>query len=447
MVCLQAHLSYASWRLRVFHELFRPNPSTRVAFSRVRAFSTPAAERPLSPEASTPNASPTDSVQETAPIDNAAEPTPQNERHPPRRPSELLPHSPLITHPKPGHARLHKPKRRPVAGESDIHLNPWAQALASPVRTCKLTGTRMPSALMTKWGFVKRSEEDENMYLVPVGVMKDKLSPRTTPGPNDPSNRNENKYKNLGQLTIRIVDRLPLLRTITEKYWKNRSKKSRKTAPLAKLIPYRWKHPVGPVTVEEEGQTVWREDMPDFALRMMREEVVRALKWASDTSHRLDRKVWTAFPDVKYAGVAISSITYEMKPFERMGCSAVLVLDRNGVKPSSTHGVLPKIPTTVFISHKRKRVPVFDLTVMFSEAELRELRAHHPRFDNMVLVFRPDSKPTVNAMLLLWKLKGLIYQDPVVEPPRIRHHKPPSIWRTRHILELLTQAEQLSPEK
>lgn len=80
-----------------------------------------------------------------------------------KMPSECLPSSPYQ------HVRFRRrPRKRQATGEAKQRLqdNPWAQWLASPVRRCQATATRLPRDLMVGWNFV-RNPKDEQVYLMP----------------------------------------------------------------------------------------------------------------------------------------------------------------------------------------------------------------------------------------------------------------------------------------
>ncbi|GLA09325.1 hypothetical protein AnigIFM60653_011404 [Aspergillus niger] len=433
MACLNSRISYASWRLRIFRQLFQPNGSPEVGY---RAISTNNGAREPRSAASA------DKTLKSTPTEAAASAASEDKKElgRPLRPSELLPQSPLLTNPRPGHDKLHKKKRRPDPNESDIHLNPWAQALASPLRACKVTGARVPRAFMSEWGFVQRPDVEDKLWLLPVGLMKDKLYPSSTNPPQkehtkDNDNDKIDTNKKTRHLTLRIVDRLPLLRTLTSTYWS--TKTNRKREPLAKLLPHRWKHPLGPVTSWEESQLSLREDTPTFTLKMMRRDVVQKLKAASDppnTQPEAKRRVWTVLPVSKYGRAYLARRTWSMEPFERMECCGVLVMNRRRGKPGRVTGLWPRMPEIVCISKEKKVAPVFDLTVMLGEEELEELREYCPRlFGKTAVVLRPDNKATVEAMLALWRLRGFVRSDGVLEPPKVKVRLR-SKWRSNYLL-------------
>lgn len=123
-----------------------------------------------------------------------------------------------------------------------------------------------------------------------------------------------------------------------------------------------------------------------------------------------------------------------MEPFERMECCGVLVNNRRRGKPGRVTGQWPRMPEIVCISKQKKVAPVFDLTVMLGEEELTELKEHCPGlFGKTAVVFRPDNKVTVEAMLALWRLRGFVRSDGVLEPPRMEVRLR-SKWRSNYLL-------------
>ncbi|KAL2835105.1 hypothetical protein BDW59DRAFT_3493 [Aspergillus cavernicola] len=402
---LHSRIPYAQWRLGVFRRLFIPSVSSDPAFLSRRVHSHgPDDVHENSNTAATsndkhqPNSSGNETSESTSTI----------------TPSSLLPQSPLLTNPKPGVALRHRKKRSPTTDDlSDLRKNPWAMALASPVRQCGVSGTRMPKALLTDWGMVEgpaspviSSQRDNSpnatdkakgtkLWLLPVSLIKGNLK-NPTQGQSDATRPH---------LQIRIIDRMPVLETLTK--WINNSRKSKYT-PLSRLIPFRWKPPFGPMTAVEESRLVWRRDMPEYVLRMMRLDVLKQLKSVSDTFKRQDvpNGVWRSI-DVQgppYAEKALIEGLGRMETFDRMECGVVLVLGEGTLDA----GAASNIPKLIMLPTLGSKVPAFNLTRLFSQAELEEIRAHDPRFQKFAVFLRPSSQLAIDAVLALWKLQGYI---------------------------------------
>ncbi|KAE8134216.1 hypothetical protein BDV38DRAFT_165577 [Aspergillus pseudotamarii] len=413
MECLHGRISYASWRLRVFQRLFLSSTELNGR----RTVSRRAIDYPTTPNGSQFQYSEYpkepgqhDDVESTA--TEAEEP----------RLSQTLPQSPLMKTVHPNLEKKHKKRAAKPEDLEDLRRNPWAMALASPPRMCSVTGTRIPRALLSDWGMLKRPGSD-GLWFMPVGLLKDEVAAAATKNKSRPVSYLD---KSIRHLVIRFVDRLPLLKklnsVLASHVYGTRS-------PVVRLFPYRWKHPHGPVTVREEKQIIWREDMPDFVLSRMRVDVVKQLKQACNKYKRLDatNRVWTAIDLHEYSEAAIMEELKRVKPFTRMECGAVLVMgtlinSQTGVIESvpqdkATSNVVGTLPEYLMLPHLPSKVPVFELGQLFSKKELEEIWGYDSRFQSPALYFRPNDKITVDAMLALWKLKGFLRHDLVGETP------------------------------
>ncbi|PYH47937.1 uncharacterized protein BP01DRAFT_389822 [Aspergillus saccharolyticus JOP 1030-1] len=417
MECLHGRISYASWRLRQFRQLFNNSslrgPVLHHHHHHHRSLTTLTDE----PQQPSSNTSP------STPYDTPSTPTPTEHDTYAPPPSSLLPKSPLLTNPKPGYERLHRKKARSKPPpEDDLSTNPWAVALATPVRQCALTGLRFPAAFLTGWGLDEHPEG--SLFIHPSEIMpaapspspspSSTATPLSSPQESQPQLQPQPQQQSTTQSThhlIRMIDRLPLLTTLTQTIQKS---KGRKIPAIVHIFPQRWKAPFGPLTDSFQARCVWRQDMPQFVTRMMRREVGRRLrKAATQPNDSSKRGVWTSVLRVEELGddgvlaeeVLVDAIT-KMEPIARMATGAVLVLRRTSAPlPLSSFFHLPQTDS---------KVPVFDLTRLLTEEDL----ACEKFEDQAAVFFRPDDKPTVKAMLALWKLAGLLRDDPHYDP----HH-------------------------
>lgn len=99
---------------------------------------------------------------------------PQSSESPPVRPAFHVYESPLIRR-----YRTKYDKRRPSAVEkANLKDNPWARMLASPVRTCTPSSSRLPMDLLTEFNLVKAP--NDGIYLMPVKLADlDEFEPQT----------------------------------------------------------------------------------------------------------------------------------------------------------------------------------------------------------------------------------------------------------------------------
>ena len=224
MECLQRRVPYASWRLRVFRSLLDSsadsNPSRIPPY---RGFST------------------------------ASDPPRPQEEH--TRPSELLPRSPIAAQ----QTFEKKRKRSPTAADlHDLSRNPWAKALASPLRMCAITRTRLPRDFLGDWGMVQRPDVPEKLWLMPVGLFKDELAPsaRQDHDSTDDNSlpRSARTPRPLSYLRLRLLNRLPLLRKLTRPL--SRASGGKRSA-VARIIPNGGFHRCGMMRATTMETSVW----------------------------------------------------------------------------------------------------------------------------------------------------------------------------------------------
>ncbi|CBF83642.1 predicted protein [Aspergillus nidulans FGSC A4] len=423
---LHSRMPYAQWRLQVFHQLFLSSCSSSPAFlsRRVHSNSSYNAE----PSTGEGNKNNTNKIHDNASKTGST-----------KRLSQLLPQSPLITNPNPGRALRHRKKRLPTPDDlSEISNNPWAVALASPVRMCNVTGTRIPRALLTEWGLVeeparestpepdpisapasdsyfnaesntqvhtprpKRLEnkvKDNKLWILPLSLLKDDVV------------KKEGK-DNRPHLKFRMLDRNYILQTITNA----ERRKTKQKNFIANLIPHRWKPPLGPLNAEHQKRLAWRADMPDFVLGVKRREALKQLKHVSDLldSKNKSHARWMSFDVQKpYSGKTLVEglITEGLAGKEvhhGLETGVFLVLGDGSGSGAGDAYEPANFPESVALPGIDRKVPIFDLTRLLSQAELEEIRAYHVRFQKFGAFFKPSRQPCIDAVLALWNLEGYI---------------------------------------
>jgi hypothetical protein len=384
MECTRRQVSYATWRLGVFRQLLGPSlarPSRRY----------------LSSSQTASNEAPSDAR---------------------RPPSERLPQSPLVESHQSSPIK-HRKQTPNLKDKSELKKNPWAVALASPVRMCSVTGARIPRDLLGEWGLV-RKPNTENSYLLPVDLIKDSLQKRQEQESAEPEKtpyldpaamatdtpltaKAIRKDKPGQELLLRMLNSLHLLKVLAKPLSKNAGKRP----AISRLLPFRWKHPLGPITSRVEKQLFWRPDMVEYVLQQRRTDVVKKLEKARRRYTRLDIPggVWSVLDIHESTTAALVDALERLGPFDRMASGAVYLL-----VPSSNGEPWPE---TVFNSSTQSQVPVFDLTTLLSASDLSKLReTEAPHFHNVALFFRPDDRVGVETMLALWKLQRFMAEIP-----------------------------------
>ncbi|PLB38366.1 uncharacterized protein BDW47DRAFT_105273 [Aspergillus candidus] len=285
---------------------------------------------------------------------------------------------------------------------------------------CNLTNARLPRTLFTEWGIIRRAsdtEPDPPLHILPTGLLKDDLAasreqhqtllsseqleqstPPTTTRNNPPQQ----------PLIFRLTERLPVLTSLTQAL-DSGPESDRRRSNLARILPNRWKHPHGPLTSRAAAMLSWRDDMPEFMVGRMRAQAARALQKASRTYKKVDRGrdgVWRTLQLDARSKSALETALKDLPAVERMECGAVLIMGGQTTAPPEVEK--STLPDAVHLQQTQSRVPVFDLSVLLSEAELEELRRSDARFQSPALFFRPADKTTMDTLLTLWKLKGFL---------------------------------------
>ncbi|KAJ5965427.1 hypothetical protein N7481_012141 [Penicillium waksmanii] len=401
MECASHRLSHATLRLRIFRQLYISNTGPRFLN---RSISTSYAQlRQAHDEAPSPTPpSPSSSTKDYIP------------------PSKRLPQSPVITHPRSGFKKIYKPRPEPE-DNAELKRNPWAAALASPVRFCVTTGTRLPRRLMGIYGLIKRPDTNHN-YLLPLDLLKDSIQKRSAES-EDESLTSESSTSADAKVapgrgvspsiprgrtfspSLHMVTLRPLIQAATP----HLASRLGKRPGIAKLIPYRWKIPVGPLGANDLRDCVWRADMPDYLLRLMRKDIVKRLVNISEKLEA-DRDIaWESLDIDEYSDSALETALGGMEPLEHEACGAILLF---AAKPEHE---AESGPASMTVIHPRTQttIPVFDLSVLLSENELETLRtSSSAHLESEALFFRPNGgHEDMSLMLYLWKLQRYLAEN------------------------------------
>jgi hypothetical protein len=162
--------------------------------------------------------------------------------------------------------------------------------------------------------------------------------------------------------------------------------------------------------------------MPEFVLERMRKHVLKKLKDMYGAQKRSKSRLGSLriieTKDRSYD--ALLEGLRSLEKIERMECGGVLVmgpqLEQRENGDSSTgqeqvqdhESVKPPYPDFVTLPQTQSQVPVFDLTELFSQADLAEVKGYGPLFENTALLLSPDNLIARQALLALWKLKSFL---------------------------------------
>lgn len=168
------------------------------------------------------------------------------------------------------------------------------------------------------------------------------------------------------------------------------------------LFPYRWKTGSG----LETRDIVWREDMDDFVLELMRKDLVRQLKYlGSRPSGYMVR--CTSYEQVKRhsqlaAALWLGKIGGHMGS-EGSTASEGRVEGREGGGLGDGEGP----PAYAMLDYKGRYIPLYNVPRLLGEKYVEHLRESNAVFQGDIVVVK-QKRNTLKAQLALWKLMGYL---------------------------------------
>ncbi|EEA19133.1 conserved hypothetical protein [Talaromyces marneffei ATCC 18224] len=385
-----SQVPYKEWRLQVLSKLFLPQ--SQVPSCRLNA------RRYLSSSKTLHNVR-TYSTNRDNDANNQDDSTPRNisnttlSQKP--RPSDSLPKSPLfkLSQTRPTGHRPRKPQGT-KADDARLRNNPWAVALASPIRNCTATSMRVPKAFLTEMGLVRQIDEaiegkppKTNVWWMPTGLLKRKLSKNITP----------EKSSNNRKLPIY----LPLaVRKDTDRKVK-----------AFQFVPSEWRTRFNKSEYAEINNVEWPEGLPDLVLKYLGEKVVRDLKEAY-RYERIKGEKADQWRVLQVPHLSVPSLIEGLRHIEIKDIRAGAVVIMGDPEPESTRDAFAsRFPDYLTLPQTQSTVPVIDLSTLLSASDRQALRESIPRFAEKALFFRADGPKSVDAMLAMWELKGYVMHD------------------------------------
>ncbi|TQV91168.1 hypothetical protein V2A60_009358 [Cordyceps javanica] len=281
--------------------------------------------------------------------------------------------------------RQAKEAPRPATGQFQKHLrkNPFAQALATPMRYCPITKTHQPRYFLQRFDVVRHPETNKG-WLAPTndayshirrnhevranaGSIGTGMSKNGADGQDEPAPR----------VTGYVVSQKSVFEALS-----GPSKRLR-----GALLARRAGMGVSP----EASSPVWRHDMSEVVLRDMRREATDELIRRADVSnHKFVQ------PCARWA---------DIQKVERRGCALYLPQAEEDKATARQH-------TTFDVegANYDSKMPVHNLIWLLGREEAARLCSESAVFrENELLVLKSwPSKTMVQLHLLLWKLQGYL---------------------------------------
>lgn len=268
-----------------------------------------------------------------------------------------------------------------------------AQALATPIRKCPNTATLQPRYFLQDFELVKHPEDDSPWWVPGLLGFENIENERSTPLKDKDGNADAKTAQS--QPTPAVANNRQRRSPITSYALSRKSVidkiggRNRRHAAL--LLATRTGMAVG----SNIKSPVWRQDMGDVLLHMMRRRVVDALISQAEPE-RQDKnnsiqvcQAWGDIKDVKHRGCVLLPSTSRQE-----SSTQYATIDVEGAK----YG---------------QKLAVHNLHWLLGDSELERLRSASKLFHNDILVLdQGKSKSEMKLHLLLWRLQGYLAQPP-----------------------------------
>ncbi|KAG5997015.1 hypothetical protein E4U54_002458 [Claviceps lovelessii] len=253
--------------------------------------------------------------------------------------------------------------------------NPYAQALATPIRRCPRTATSIPRYFLQDFELVKHPSTD-SLWWAPGPLSFQGLETKSNSSTSSPSTSTDSPPRNRSPVTVYALSRKSIF---------DKSGGSKKNHG-AVLSAARTGMAIGPAV----ATAVWREDMGDVLLNMMRCRATDALIALSSPSknhayQNLQPCKWEEVGDVKLRGCVLW-LRGEDEP-----AAHIATMNIDGAKYGQT-------------------IAVHDLKWLLGDSQVQKLRSESKLFGGHdVLVLRQEkNKSMMGLHLLLWRLQGYL---------------------------------------
>ena len=278
------------------------------------------------------------------------------------------------------HARKPQPSKIPTAFQQALAKNPYALALATPLRMCQYTKLVLPNFFLQNFNLMEHPKTKDPWYV-----------PRSL----------TSKHTSLGNKVTdeKISEKPDCTPTIGPKVYTAARK-----SVIRSLSPGKWRALAPPrlrsmkasmKTLEKAG---WRDDMDGFVLELMRRRLVEGLVYLVGLKR----------------GYVVGCVDWE-DAIRKPQVGAILWTrraDNEGIVEVETEQVNygpPEFATLDLGTHKKRKIPVHNLRMLLGTEKLQELRGQCPSgvFDKELVGLRHRNN-TVELQLRLWKLQGYL---------------------------------------
>ena len=332
------------------------------------------------------------------------------------------------------------PTHRCVAA-ADIFL--IAQALATPVRFCKFTNTRVPNYFLLSYG-LRRDPRSGNPWLLPqlelppnsqtqclaqsqcqspgstplaasIALQDDLLPPSSNPvsdakavsaaqnplGPSlNASSSPKPQFENLSALYFNSSYHVLACVSLRTSHPGNKL--------LGYLISRRWHEKLNHSILR---RVVWRRDMEDFVLEILRAECIDLLIKASYKGKTKDRRAKERLVGCQDYGKigdqeGVGSVMW-MGPQEQSSVEKAAADQIDCVRETEPSSATQSPPSYATVLYQGKQITLYNIRSLLGEEQVRRLRASDELWQVLLVTVQED-KATLKLQMCLWKLMGYL---------------------------------------
>ncbi|KAL9587507.1 MAG: hypothetical protein Q9212_000209 [Teloschistes hypoglaucus] len=290
--------------------------------------------------------------------------------------------------------RKPEPSSEPSEFQKKLQKNPYAQALSTPVRSCALTGARLPSYFLLDFGLALHPRTGKPWQMPKLAIDSHTASLHRTSRPDDDTEQRQSAFSgpdtnndaaSNGRKSARAVAGSHILSQRSSL----KLMSSLKHRTMSQLIPLRWKQD-GRFKAQE---IIWREDMDTFVLDLMRRKIVKLLKYLSSRPA---------------AYIVACEGFQEIEDKHQPG--AVVWLGEPGSHSNSTAEAECPTPYAMVEYRSSRRIPIYNIPALLGPEYLILLRDAGKPFDKTLSVIK-QKRSTAEVQLQLWKLMGYMASD------------------------------------
>ena len=277
-----------------------------------------------------------------------------------------------------------------------------AQALATPVRSCSVTGARLPSYFLLDFGLAPYPKTGKPWEMPKLSVDADVVAERIYSQNEEPAENKAGSKTAQASSTDTSNAKGKIVRTVPASYVSCQKLavgfKSRLTPKsYMQLVPYRWKKDPR----IKASEIIWRKDMDAFVLDLMRRKTTRLLKYLSlkPAAYIVQCNGYQEVKAKQQAAAALWLGNPTIQPLNKIEqIDDKVKFDQDDKSPP---------PFYAMMEYRSRHIPVYNLPTLLGPNYLRQLQDSIPTFKGEMAIVKQKYNTTAIQMEL-WRLMGYL---------------------------------------